>query len=331
MNVNEETYQLINDYFDGKLKGIHLDKFKNDLKNDKDFAFQVQIQKEIIDGIKLHRKNELKQILSDSSKTVYIRNEWGRKWTYASVAVVLFFMSLFVVVKYFLPNNFHSASEISDESSKTNQTSDVLVDNDEGLYNYDESTTQKENELSLASENTPSEIDELDTLLSDAMALEPPSRMDSNIPESDPNEILKERLISTTTYPISVFMEESAIRKESSSESNGGTQKSSTKKGNLEEDQEDDYQQEAKFVSKSIQVQFWESPLNFIGYSYQKHKGLSLYGITRSENITFKELDNRLYLILNAKVYSLAPTKENEHKKLSPVTQPELLRILNAH
>lgn len=331
MNFNEETYQLINDYFDGKLKGVHLDKFKNDLNNDKDFALQVQIQKEIIDGIKLHRKNELKQILSDSSKTVYIKNEWGKKWTYASVAVVLFFMSLLVVIKYYLPNNFNTASEISDDPSEKELTTDVFVDNDEDLYNNDESKTQKENELLLTSENTPSEIDDLDTLLSDAMAIASSSRMDSNIPESDPNEILKELLIATATYPISVFIEESTtISNESSSESNGRTPKLSTKKSNMEEYQEDELQQEIKEISKSIQVQFWESPLNYIGYTYQKHKGLSLYGINKSDNITFKELDNRLYLILNAKVYSLALTKENEHKKLSPVTQPELLKILNA-
>jgi hypothetical protein len=330
MNFNEETYQLINDYFDGKLKGVHLDKFKNDLKNDKDFAFQVQIQKEIIDGIKLHRKNELKQILSDSSKTVYIKNEWGRKWTYASVAVVLFFMSLLVVIKYYIPNNFNTASEITNAPSEKELTNDVLVDNDEELYKNNKSNTQKENELLLASENTPSKIDEVDTLMSDAMDIASTPNMYSNIPEDDENEILKDRLISTVTYPIAIFTEESFGNQGSGAQLNEKPEKFPTRQNKDLIDADEKQKEEAKILTKSIQVQFWESPLNFIGYTYQKHNGLSLYGINKSENITFKELDNRLYLILNAKVYSLAPTKENEHKKLSPVAQPELLKILNA-
>lgn len=334
MNFNEETYQLINDYFDGKLKGVHLDKFKNDLKNDKDFALQVQIQKEIIDGIKLYRKNELKQILCDSSKTVYIKNEWGRKWTYASVAVVLFFMSLLVVIKYYLPNNFNTASEILDESSKLDQKTDVLVDNDEALYENDENNAQTENELLLPTVSPSSDNKELDTLMSDAMAIASAPKMDSNVPEDDKNEILKDRLITTVTYPIAVFMEESYGNQESDAQLNDKPKKFSFKKNKELMDDEEKPPEEARILSKSIQVQFWESPLNFTGYSYQntyqKHKGLSLYGVSKSENITFKELDNRLYLILNTIVYSIAPTKENEHKKLSPVTQPELLKILNA-
>jgi hypothetical protein len=333
MNQDEQTYHLINDYLAGKLKGVHLDKFKNDMKNDPEFAKRVYVQQQTIEAIKIHRKEQLKTILQESSKTVYIKNEWGKKWTLASASVIVFFISLFAIVKFILPTNLEQP--IATEKTQTPKANDdITMDPVPITEPVVEKNTPFESQISededptlegLAFDDTEENLkpDSLyDTMENSnkAIASLPPSNAD--LIEDD---ILVEKLISTKSFvvqDVSLSFDESQTESKRKKLSLKGTKSevsSSTDSSLITE----------KAGSKSIKVEFWESPINFKGYSYQTLSGLKLYGFNLDGKIQFKELDGRLYLFFNSKIFHISPTKIDDHKKLTPVTQPDLLNILN--
>lgn len=89
---------------------------------------------------------------------------------------------------------------------------------------------------------------------------------------------------------------------------------------------EDDSPTEANAkATKSLKVEFWKSVVNFKGYKYNS-RVIQLYGISISEAITLKELDNRLYIKIDDKFYFLEKSKN--HKRLIEVTNATLLNVL---
>ena len=100
MNSQEQTYHLINQYLNGELTGRALDNFKAKLK-DPEFEKEVLLQTQLVSAIEAVRKEELKQHFKDIPKVRYMKNEWGNKWTYASAAIVVLFVSAFFVFKFF--------------------------------------------------------------------------------------------------------------------------------------------------------------------------------------------------------------------------------------
>lgn len=325
MNQEELTYHLINDYLNGKLQGVHLDKFKNDLKNDPEFAQQVFIQQQTIEAIKIHRKNQLKAILNDSSKTVYIRNEWGKKWTYASAAVVVFFISLFAVVKFLLPTTIDKPIA-KEQGTSPEVNDDILIDPDNEKY----ATNDRETQIPPAPEVPIIDDSELEEDTDENIEITNGNEVAVAVMPMEPipseDEILFEKLIASKTfniYSVSTIVE----RTESESKPKRFSLKKNEAEDDLQENSEEVYKSESK--TKSLKVEFWESPINFQGYSYQSFSGLKLYGFNEGSNLQFKELDGRLYLLFNSKIYHISPTKIDDHRKLTPVTQPELLNILN--
>jgi hypothetical protein len=64
MNTDQKTYELINSYLSGELKGRKLDAFKARLKKEEDLRNKLELQQAIIDGIKEVRTQELKDFIN---------------------------------------------------------------------------------------------------------------------------------------------------------------------------------------------------------------------------------------------------------------------------
>ena len=64
MNIDQKTYELINSYLSGELKGRKLDAFKARLKKEEDLRNKLELQQAIIDGIKEVRTQELKDFIN---------------------------------------------------------------------------------------------------------------------------------------------------------------------------------------------------------------------------------------------------------------------------
>ena len=68
MNTDQKTYELINSYLSGELKGRKLDAFKARLKKEEDLRNKLELQQAIIDGIKIslkRKKNKVQSLRQD--------------------------------------------------------------------------------------------------------------------------------------------------------------------------------------------------------------------------------------------------------------------------
>jgi len=75
-----------------------------------------------------------------------------------------------------------------------------------------------------------------------------------------------------------------------------------------------------------LQVEFWKSPINYKGYKTGKNK-LVLFGIDQYDIVSFKILNNTLYMKYISDFYEI--DKTTEFKSIIPINNPQLLSQLN--
>lgn len=75
-----------------------------------------------------------------------------------------------------------------------------------------------------------------------------------------------------------------------------------------------------------LRVEFWKSPINYKGYKTGKNK-LVLFGIDQFDMISFKTLNNILYMRYLSDFYLIE--KSGDFKSFIPVNNPQLLSQLN--
>ena len=78
-------------------------------------------------------------------------------------------------------------------------------------------------------------------------------------------------------------------------------------------------------ANKEIYTEFWQSPLNYKGYKFNKKK-LVLYGFTNFDLISIYFFNDNYYLKINAIPYILKPTEE--YVSFAVVRDVELLKFL---
>jgi hypothetical protein len=83
--------------------------------------------------------------------------------------------------------------------------------------------------------------------------------------------------------------------------------------------------QETNETNKDILTEFWQSPLNYKGYKFNKKK-LVLYGFTSFDLISIYFFNENYYLKINSIPYLLKPTEE--YVSFAIVRDVELLKFL---
>ncbi|MFY0642835.1 MAG: hypothetical protein JXR19_00055 [Bacteroidia bacterium] len=330
-NLDEKTYHLINQYLKGELKGRAMDEFKVRLK-DEAFARQVAEQSAIIDALKQVRKEELKALFKQETKTRYIQNQWGNKWTYASAAIVILFVSTFFIMKFFVPNkDRHLATEelqdsadstIANELPETEIDTQLLAIEDATPPNpmaLEETTETIDTLLVPSIEIVEDEMDEdmdgvISTVEEEVTEANEPEQVDEIVVKSD-------KKIASKRYKVPQYSPTFAEQTQAT--------RSKDTAGELLDSQvvnagASDAVEEIKTVN--LNVEFWSSPVNFKGYKYSKD-GLQLFEIAPTQTLTFKFLDQRLYLKLGNSFYFLE--KNNEFNKFVAVSNQTLLNVLN--
>ena len=334
MEMNEErTYHLIDQYLNGELSGRDLDNFKAKLK-DPEFATQVEIQRQIMETIKDERKAELKRYITENSKVNYIKNSWGNTWTYASAAIVILFVSAFFIIKSF--DNSSQQQEtvtVAPEDKSSEEPADTSA-SDSGMLaieipaSQEAVTNDAPHETIEISETENEEVvqeellDEFDGIHDDAEGDIQPSvaaestsqkRLEINT-EFDP-EVKKDQKISAKSFAVIQLRPDfKEVDKASADEV---VTEDSTEAKSL---------RYKEVSSRTLNVEYWKSPVGFNGYKYN-YSSLALYGVDEEESISFKELDNRLYLKRGAKFFHLE--KNGSYNKFVAVTNPTLLKVLN--
>ena len=323
-NEIEKLY-LIDRYLKGELLGLALDEFKSKLRHDKDFAKEVEIQKAIIEGIKLARREHLLSVLKgeiipgtqlNSSKNSENISEPRNKietkldaentykkmapsysfnsnnWYFAAAAVLFAGFFLYLIFGYYLPH----------QKLQTVQQDTIETIASEPKINVDE------------------KIDEEPELVSNPFTKDSSVKKEIDIVKVDqakPNDsisVVKDKKISETMYSVSAF---ETIK--SANETNPNVAASS------ENDLEIKKTPVRKVRGSTVQVEYWESIVNFKGYKLNGGN-LKLFDVKADEKVKLKYLDKSLYLNKNGNYYKLNSTSNFESYQKE--TNADIIKLL---
>lgn len=366
MSVNEETYHVINDYLSGELKGRALDKFKAELKTDTQLQEALSSQRSIIEAIEYTREKELKAFLSNElskKKTISLNPKW-RIAVVSAAAVALLAVAIFSITPLLQKKNANTAQEAK-QNTTSEATESMTEDNAEENQIADLETTQVDTQtLAIVAppaieeaeaekgiiEDYKTDIAELDITTEELEEEALEDDMDGATDEYTEAEKLviakenkattgkpvitdsditvrSDELLSKKAYPVYAAALNLDKRATSLQEVAVAAKEKDTRRDKkAAEDAANEVEKVAALPTRSLQVEYWKSVVNYKGYQYDG-KQVKLYGVDQQKALNFKELDNRLYLQLDNKQYFVE--KNQKYNRLVEVTNPTLLKVLN--
>ena len=87
-----------------------------------------------------------------------------------------------------------------------------------------------------------------------------------------------------------------------------------------------DQRNTSKKPKNMMKVEFWRSPINYIGYKFDNTK-LVLFGLLEFDNVLLKGIDNQLFVKYNKEYFQIENT--DDFKSLIPVKDASLIKELN--
>jgi len=366
MNMNEETYHIINAYLKGELKGRALDKFKIDLKENKDLQEAVATQSSIIQAIEAAREKELKAFISNEvhkTKTIALNPKW-RIALASAAAIALIAVAIFTLSPLLQSGSDNTASDIETELLEE-KPQEVLEDNLVDTTTITENTTRVDsqtiaqveppaidilepeaemvedyktdiNDMELEEEPLESEdadgvTTEMDKYVNTAKPDAPtPTTANTPVLEKDEDIVVKsDEILGKKSYPVYAAALDLENRSTSLQEVQVvKAEKLSRKEKKAMRDaaEAEEAAPARKTTVRAIKVEYWQSVVNYKGYQYNGVL-LKLYGVDQQTNLEFKQLDNRLYVKMGGKQYFLE--NNQKYNRMAEVTNPTLLKVLN--
>lgn len=312
MTYNESNTELFDQYLKRRLSEADLLAFEVRLKSDTAFAEAFAFHQLMVEGVKDHARAELKQFLSESTamptkgRVVKFRNiQW------AAAAAVVLILGVYGIIQLYVEPKKDQDIAVLDKV----KTSPIQTSGDSGIAPAETHGTdtfmalipreEALNEMATIEENALSEkdfsLEEDNKGLSEAVAL-----------DDAPNQVypvLTEKKIkdsSITLYNIPLL----------ASNYDNNTYKSKKALGsklpqnaNSAPATVNDKEEVAKSKKKSapsgikLQVEFWQSPVNFKGYKYWGNT-IQLYGVDQN-TASLYAINNNIYLRDKGNVYLL--------------------------
>ncbi|NBV56366.1 MAG: hypothetical protein EBR72_00955 [Bacteroidetes bacterium] len=367
MNIDQKTYELINSYLSGELKGRKLDAFKARLKKEEDLRNKLELQQAIIDGIKEVRTQELKDFINKNIAKEKKKQSPVFKTGLSIAASIGIILIIFFSIKPFIikESTFGHSKDSTDNSNPIVKLNEQ--EHNDNIVHIDSIIPEKKSIDTQLIAKVPSlEQVLVEKELSDNEALEDEINTETNEIEdemvSDDEDIeiadySMEQSISTidtvinnakstTGNTLSITSDEirndSIIRKDqllatsyisirllSNTEERDNIKTSS----NIVNELTDNSVVQRSKTDKKIRTKKSTIQVEYwesvVGFNGYKYDGntLQLYGITPNENIALSSLDKRLYLKKGNQYYSIA--KSNTTHKFAPITNPIMLKVLN--
>lgn len=317
MKSEIDKIYLIDRFLKGELSGPSLDQFKAKLRNDKDFAEEVESQRAIVEGIKLARMEQLRailrgekapspKILSDGipptekvqSETMIGMNhsapfEYQHKpsikwhqWYLPAAAVLFTGFCLYFIFGYYIP---HRKLQLAIEQG----TLQVPANVDEGKTDEPATDLPK-------SQPAPEQIDSNKIENSGSEPEEGIAKAGDSI------RVSKDKRLTETTYAVAAF---ETVRRgiDTNSQMAGNDPGANNIKAGVRQ-----------IKGASMKVEYWESVVNFKGYKL-KGSNLKLFDVDPGETIQLKYLDKRLYMKRNGQYFRMNASGQFEpyQKELS--------------
>lgn len=337
MNFNEQHIDQFNAYLKRQLSAEDIIAFEQRLKSDAEFAKEFEMHSLLVEGIKEHGRMELKSFLKDNvslphvgSKTNFF-NMRSMQWSIAAALVLIF--GVILVVQYYIKPT-ESTEEIASKNVITSSDTSTPLVQTEPKESSDTSTAflemlavKKEN----ADEVAPPTIDDLSN--EKAIAEDDASYINEGKYSASPTvvediDIATEQKLNDTTitlallsYSIGYSKDYDGItdannskpqtidKKVTKSKYPYNTSVETTNKNETVIDSNAVSKKLSKVVSKTLNVEYWKSPVNFKGYRYIGNT-VYLYGVTKDNSRLFM-VNNKLYLRTNNIVYILMPTTDS--------------------
>jgi len=363
VNVNEETYHMLDSFLSGKLKGRALDKFKIDLKNDASMREALATQKSLIKAVEIARQKELKSFITEElNKTTANTLHPKMRITLASAAAIaLIAVAIFSLAPLSQKENKDtvqkeqkipltvaeiSASdtaiakpEIVPKEIKQTDTQTLAIVEPIPILEVEPETE--------SIEDYNSNIDYTDTVeesmafdFADDMSVEEDRYTVNEKPRvateatsvteqaeiKDADLIVRsDELLGKKTYTVYAAALNQGNRANATEElTPQSIDKQITQDKKI--DAKNDSVQVRGIAVKDLVVEYWQSVVNYTGYQYNGNQ-LKLYGVDQLATLQFLELDSRLYIKIGGEQYFLE--NNAKHNRLIQVTNPTLLKVLN--
>lgn len=327
----EEQYEWIERYLEDQLGGEELDIFRKRLRDDSEFAYDVEIQRLIWQQIKEQRKQELKNFIAAEGEVKYIQNIWGTKWLYASAAIVLFFTGFYFVVEYVIKPGQESGTysvgqeEYAREKSDSSTVVDPMREPDQQKKSF---PSQADSVVDLAiadHDDVPTDevVKETMPVIESSEDYFFDQQRDSADLYEDEDFVAKDERIAGKVFELHSLV---SVSRENAAKKAPVSKQVTTDKSETEEPREQEKSISETKESAQLIVEFWKSPVNYKGYSYQKGK-LILFGIDPTESLHFVQGSNGTIYMKRNGVWWIIQNNVQD-KPFNKLTDPEILKLL---
>ncbi|MFM6983741.1 MAG: hypothetical protein ACKOXF_06385 [Chitinophagaceae bacterium] len=337
MNYNDSHTDLFNAYLKRTLSEADLMAFEKRLKDDQEFADAFNFHQLMVEGVKVHARAELKQFLSQNAppakgKTFRLSN---MQWAAAAVIVVI--IGIYAVTQFYIQPKKEIDLAIKPQEYQipepdTTNNSTYIPEEIRAMDSVAPKVTMSENAIVSAEQ-----------VLEADDAGSPPTAedvLDKNVAMSEDREnigydynILPEKKLKDTSYYL-YNLPELIARESSSNNDTYRSKKLSTAKlpsnantapATVERKDSTAFKKKKTATTGTkLQVEFWQSPLNFKGYKYWNNT-VQLYGADQ-KTARLYQYNYQIYLRDNGKVYLLTPSADATAYK--PVVDESIIQLI---
>ncbi len=309
MRTPEENIILFDSYIKGSLSQTEKSNFEEQLKNDSELAKEFEWYKLVVVGIQESRKAELKNYIKENAKINYWGNVWGRSWNIASAAIIVLALASYLVVQYYVKPNLEKKDQLAQNLDTLNIDDSLRnphLANNGHLETLNEPISKNiETTQGNVSKNAPVLKEDLEKSIAQQI----------EIVEDENFEVTKDDVIPEAT--IAEEKVANTVKKEEGLSISSDVLLNTFSINILLIDED-----ESVKTDRPIKVNFWKSPVNFKGYSFNG-KEINLFGVEDQKSVEIYTVSGEFILIKDALFYKIENTggKYKPYKNLEKNTK----------
>lgn len=337
MSIEREHIDLFDLYLRKQLGAEELPAFENRLASDPEFKAEFDLYLLTVEGIRNREREDLKTFIRQNRSTLFWgQNIWPKRMTYAAAAVLVIFIGLYILVKFNTTSTVSSKISSVFETNEKKSSEPALQDT---LYN-----TSKD-QVAVSDQSPAPEMDSAAGLISHLSVPESLSADDAGAVADFESSPVEEKILSDVrlkdTFITLAYVEPITenINRLDNNVSNYNISSSRTKTGQIPAPYENNkrrdvpvsvskrkadrseetsakklstdtvllkkQEEEEDLKAPKLKTEFWKSPVNYKGYSYDGAT-LKLYGI-EAGSFKLYLLNNLVYMKAEGTVYQIKP------------------------
>lgn len=294
--ISTQDHIIIERFIEGALTGIELKEFQERMTSDGSFKDEVEFYHLLYSGISRSREHELTDFITSNVSV--------KHYTPRSVIAIVIVMLIIIISGVGMWNyvekdaesgnkNFFTFDFFNKQKSKTGTAAANDRQKSERKISAKQDIVSEEDSIEDAHAQLQAKNDS-------ATAIYTQSRPGDSLSDDENIVIKKDEMISSVEMPVfnrtqgqktDAAKAKESLAREAAEKLNPGAQ----------------LPEEADLHTNTLQVEFWESPVNYKGFKLVKNK-LVLFGIDKPEAVKLYSLNDQLYMQYGQMVSKLNPT-----------------------